>query len=648
MDWHWYATVLILCILQREYAKACDDDFKRALLQDFEHLLDNKLNPMNIQMTQINDKLATIETKLELLEGTTANINTSTESLNGRNSELLVGTTGDINTSTEGLNGRDNELSLGTAGDINTSTDDLNVRSSERQIAADVVKKMQETLMTKLDAFDESISEIKSASNDSFQELNNIKSFIEDNLTIVKNDISIILDDVKQVIFPIRDMAESILKIQQNTEYFKVPITELRYLENESNALLKGIKERMEVYKVPSTEIMTQSVNIIEKIEDSNRNRIETEDMMLNLLLMLTAGVERCPDGVFVSTQCFNAIRDHPCNWTEAEKRCKSQGLVLAEPSDIAVVPLRRFLLQRYGEATFWVNAKGHQRKFMWGRANKALEGDSSLWSPGHPGDRVTPLHCLSLLSWEDDWRSSPGQPYHSEECSNSFNYPLCERLLQDTETFKSPIKKLEEFTSKKLDSMEQKMIDSDEFYRNSFEKIFQDTQLMKDPVLALEQKLSTKMESVKANISATLEKCNTHRKKINLTAVLSTNPDAFCLSTQCFLLMKDVKTNWTNAVAKCEERGFILAQPTDEVAVTLRQYIHKKFGNKDSWLGAKSDGSNYVWQNGGKLLMADNSLWFSRNTNTGQCLELDADQDPPFHSTGCSNSGLNPLCELI
>ncbi|CAL4123119.1 unnamed protein product [Meganyctiphanes norvegica] len=499
---------------------------------------------MNIQMTKMNDKLATIETKLELLDGTAE----------------------DINTSTEGPNRRDSEVSLGTDEDIHTSTEGLNRRSSESQITTDVVKKMQETLLTKLDAFDESISEIKSSNNDSFQELHSIKSSIEENLTIVKNDISIILDDVKQVIFPIRDMAESILKIQQNTEYFKVPITELRYLENESNALLKGIKERMEASKVPSNEIMTQSVNIIEKIEDSNRNRIETEDMMLNLLLMLTAGVERCPDGVFISTQCFNTIIDHPGNWTKAEQRCQSQGLVLAEPSDTAAVPLRRFLLQRYGEATFWVNAKGHQRKFMWGRANKALEGDNPLWSPGHPGDRVTPLHCLSLLAWEDDRKSSPGQPYHSEECSNTFNYPLCERILQDTETFKSPIKILTEFTSKKLDSMEQKMIDSDEFYRNTFEKILQDTQSMKDPVLAMGQKLSTNMESVKANISETLEKWNTHRNKIN--NLLSTNPDAFCLSTQCFLFMIDADTDWAGAVAKCEGRGLILAQPTNEVAV--------------------------------------------------------------------------------
>ncbi|CAL4066342.1 unnamed protein product [Meganyctiphanes norvegica] len=633
MDWQWYATVLILCFLQRDYAEACDDDFKRALLQEFEHLLDNKLNPMNIQMTQMNDKLATIETKLELLEGTAGVIETSTEVINERVSELLVG----------------------TAGDINTSTDDFNVRSSESQIVTDVVKKMQETLETKFDAFGESISEIKMSSNDSFQELHSIKSSIEENITIIKNDISVILSDVKEVIFPIRDMAESILKIQQNTEYFKVPITELRYLENESNALLKGIKERMEASKVPSNEIMTQSVNIIEIIEDSNRNRMETEDMMLNLLLMLTAGVERCPDGVFISTQCFTTLRDHPSNWTEAEKWCQSQGLVLAEPSDTAVVPLRRFLLQRYGEASFWVNANGHQRKFMWGRANKALEVDSPLWSPGHPGDRVTPLHCLSLLSWKDDWKRSPLQPYHSEECSNTFNYPLCERLLQDTETLKSPIKTLTELTTMKLYSMEQKIIDSDKFYRNSFEKILQDTQSMKDPVLALEQKLSTKMESVKANISATLEKCNTHRNKRNLTALISTNPDAFCLSTQCFLLMKDVTTNWTEAVVKCEEIGFILAEPTDEVAVPLRKYIVNTFGDKQSWLGAKADGSNYVWRHGGGLLMANNPLWDSKDISIGNCLELDATQDEldngpetPYDSYACANSDRYPLCEVI
>ncbi|CAL4187631.1 unnamed protein product, partial [Meganyctiphanes norvegica] len=133
-------------------------------------------------------------------------------------------------------------------------------------------------------------------------------------------------------------------------------------------------------------------------MEEIYNKRMESENILLNSLLMSSSGLDRCPEGIFLSNQCFTILGDRPSNWTEAKKRCQSQGLVLAEPSDNVVVPLRRLLLQGYGGTSFWVNAQGNLRTFMWPRANKALESDSPLWSPGQPGDRATPLHCLALL----------------------------------------------------------------------------------------------------------------------------------------------------------------------------------------------------------------------------------------------------------
>ncbi|CAL4072199.1 unnamed protein product [Meganyctiphanes norvegica] len=210
MDWHWNAILLILRISQTDYAKACDDDFKKAFLQEFELLLDTKLTPMNSQMNQINVKLATFESKLELLDG--------------------------------------------TAGDIYTSNEGLDSRSSERQWVTDNVK--QDTLMAKFEQYDESINEIKSLSSNSIEELINMKSYIEENLTRVENDISMILSDVKQVIVPIYDMAESIQKIKQNVEYFKFPISESNVLDRESNALLKGMRHDTEACKGSSNGVL--------------------------------------------------------------------------------------------------------------------------------------------------------------------------------------------------------------------------------------------------------------------------------------------------------------------------------------------------------------------------------------------------------
>ncbi|CAL4145417.1 unnamed protein product, partial [Meganyctiphanes norvegica] len=200
-------------------------------------------------------------------------------------------------------------------------------------------------------------------------------------------------------------------------EYCKVRISEISFLEHDSNALLKGMKQELQECKEPINAITTHSSNIMEKMVELNTNRMEYENILLekmvkmnnkrmesenvlvNSVLMLKEGVDGCPGGFFLSTQCFTIFRDQPSNWTDAVKRCQSKGLVLAEPSDTVAVPLRRFLLERYGDGSFWVNARGNQRKIMWQRGNKALEDDSPLWS-GQPEYRVTPAYCLSLLSW--------------------------------------------------------------------------------------------------------------------------------------------------------------------------------------------------------------------------------------------------------
>ncbi|CAL4195355.1 unnamed protein product, partial [Meganyctiphanes norvegica] len=450
-----------------------------------------------------------------------------------------------------------------------------------------------------------------------------------------------------------------------------------------------------------------------------------------------------CPGGVLVSTQCFTVFRDHPRNWTDAVKQCHSQGLVLAEPSDTVAVPLRRFLFERYGDGSFWLNARGDQRKFVWQRTNKDIDGDSTLWSPGEPGNRFTPLYCLSLLAWGIDLKRSPGQPYYSQDCSNAFTYPLCERILENTEALKSPTIALAENISITLDTLENDLIDSITMYNKSIDeilqdtqlmkelllvleenlsiqlesvdtnlsttldKLHQDTQLMKEPLLGLEQNLSTqlesmethistvmnelykdtqlmkepllvlggnlstKLESVKTNLSTTLDKLyqDTQQMKGSLTLeemdqrriksdkIMFQAIKGFCVHSQCFKLITDVKRNWTDAMAKCEEEGLILAEPSDLVAVPLRRYLVEKYDNAEAWIGAQGDGSRFVWQHGGTALMNDSPLWDTSptgNADNTKCVELDvnkaeyeADSGKTYDISSCSSS-FYTLCEVI
>ncbi|CAL4149539.1 unnamed protein product, partial [Meganyctiphanes norvegica] len=441
-----------------------------------------------------------------------------------------------------------------------------------------------------------------------------------------------------------------------------------------------------------------------ELLLDAKLTPMNTQMNQINVKL---ATFERCPGGVIVSTQCFTVFRDHPSNWTDAVKRCQSEGLVLAEPSDTVAVPLRRFLLDRYGDGSFWLSARGDQRKFVWQSTNKDLDDDSTLWSPGQPGDRYTPLYCLSLLAWDIDLKRSPGQPYYSQDCSNVFNYPLCERILEKTETLKSPTIALAENISITLDTIENDLIDSILMYNKSIDEILQDTQLMKESLLVLEENLSTQLESVETNISTTLDRLHqdtqlmkepllvlggnlstqlesvetniittldkiyqdTQQMKGSLTLeemdqrriksdkIMLQAIKGFCVYSQCFTLIADVKRNWTDAKAKCEEEGLILAEPSDLVAVPLRRYLVEKYDHAEAWLGAQGDGSKFVWQHSGTALMNDSPLWdvtASSNAGNNNCVELDvnkgeydADSGKPYDISGCT-ANFYTLCEII
>ncbi|CAL4185246.1 unnamed protein product, partial [Meganyctiphanes norvegica] len=50
-------------------------------------------------------------------------------------------------------------------------------------------------------------------------------------------------------------------------------------------------------------------------------------------------------------------------------------------------------------------------------------------------------------------------------------------------------------------------------------------------------------------------------------------------MSSQCFKMFRDRQRTWSEAKTKCEQEGYILAQPDDSVAVNLRKYIYEAYG---------------------------------------------------------------------
>ncbi|CAL4154869.1 unnamed protein product, partial [Meganyctiphanes norvegica] len=120
--------------------------------------------------------------------------------------------------------------------------------------------------------------------------------------------------------------------------------------------------------------------------------------------------------------------------------------------------------------------------------------------------------------------------------------------------------------------------------------------------------------------------------------------------------LFKDKRLNWSDAKSHCESHGLILAEPSDAVALVMRNYLVENQGlNNDVWLGGKADGSKFVWQDGGKTLRNDSPLWHPNRspgsqteyTATKYCLMFMDDDYPgtSYIPSHCSSTEY-PLCE--
>ncbi|CAL4174192.1 unnamed protein product, partial [Meganyctiphanes norvegica] len=126
--------------------------------------------------------------------------------------------------------------------------------------------------------------------------------------------------------------------------------------------------------------------------------------------------------------------------------------------------------------------------------------------------------------------------------------------------------------------------------------------------------------------------------------------------SSQCFKLFNDWKRNWDEAKSKCEQVELVMAQPTDDVAVALRDDIINTYGyDSKVHLAAHADGSQYVWRDG-SVLRTNNPLWWPKqpgsSIKTGYCLGLLVDEyhwteEPgrPYWSWGCAYR-VYTLCE--
>ncbi|CAL4173510.1 unnamed protein product [Meganyctiphanes norvegica] len=174
---------------------------------------------------------------------------------------------------------------------------------------------------------------------------------------------------------------------------------------------------------------------------------------------------------------------------------------------------------------------------------------------------------------------------------------------------------------------------------------------------------LTELMEDCKGPTHTTTQQLNdileSTEEIITLSNELERCPSGFIkMSSQCFKLFRDRPRSWSAAKNKCEQEGYIMAQPDDSVAVNLRKYLFEAYGDDSfAWLGAQGDGSNFVYAHGGLALDYFSPLWLPElpdNVGAERCLLLMVNvwylgnyPSHPYGSDTCSSSSyIYALCE--
>ncbi|CAL4066335.1 unnamed protein product, partial [Meganyctiphanes norvegica] len=113
-------------------------------------------------------------------------------------------------------------------------------------------------------------------------------------------------------------------------------------------------------------------------------------------------------------------------NFEEADANCKGEGLQFAKPKN--PVALRKYLLENYGDAYYFVGARGDPTGYKWLRDGIYLMPSSPLW---HTGASSTSSYCLVVCATDGYIKQDPVSPYGSLPCT-SRSYPhICELIME-------------------------------------------------------------------------------------------------------------------------------------------------------------------------------------------------------------------------
>ncbi|CAL4211732.1 unnamed protein product, partial [Meganyctiphanes norvegica] len=129
-------------------------------------------------------------------------------------------------------------------------------------------------------------------------------------------------------------------------------------------------------------DTMEQNMATSQEIRDNMEKNISTSLEIIDKQrrLITTNHANFC-----VLSQCFTFFMDGKVNWTDAKAKCEEFSLILAEPSDSVAVPLRKYMVDKFGDVPAWIGAKCDGNQFVFQHSGTALPNKSPLWDDNSP-----------------------------------------------------------------------------------------------------------------------------------------------------------------------------------------------------------------------------------------------------------------------
>ncbi|CAL4219392.1 unnamed protein product [Meganyctiphanes norvegica] len=249
---------------------------------------------------------------------------------------------------------------------LRNAADDLvllraNAQSQEMKITA-----VEEGMHLLQKGKEEIVGELMDSKNETLQKIKESTQSIDSKITSFGVGVSLCQDmtqntsQVIQSLLPNQTQPIEVLSLSLYHDIKNISKDIQALLRNQTKTIEEGISVCQDPNNNISQEIKTLLTNHKELLKENCTNSIENTSLSLlnnieeihnTSMEEISDNVDACPasQGFFTipgGDGCFKTFVDQPRTWAEADDKCKSEGLALAEPDDTIAVALRKYIVE--------------------------------------------------------------------------------------------------------------------------------------------------------------------------------------------------------------------------------------------------------------------------------------------------------------